>query len=114
MNTLIFTGKLLADAKVISSDKGRFISFTVVETGKGENLPILECTQNIKTDKEPSLVQYLKKFAKVIITGIPYAKIGHNKEKQEMPILACFADRIEIVEFAPTKNNEEKDNAASK
>lgn len=113
MNTLIFTGKLLADAKVISSDKGRFISFTVVETGKGENLPILECTQNIKTDKEPSIVQYLKKFAKVIITGIPYAKVGHNKEKQEMPILACFADKIEIVEFAP-KHNEEKDNAASK
>ena len=113
MNTLIFTGKLLADAKVISSDKGRFISFTVVETGKGENLPSLECTQNIKTDKEPSLVKYLKKFTKVIVSGIPYAKVGHNKEKQETPILACFADRIEIVEFAP-KNNEEKDNAASK
>lgn len=102
MNHILFSGKLLADAKVVKGDKGNFISFTLVESGKGENLPILEVTQNFKGN-EPTLFSYLKKFAKVIVTGTPYAKAGRNREKENVPVLAAFADRIEIVEFAPKR-----------
>jgi hypothetical protein len=102
MNNLVFSGKIIADARVVKGEKGNFISFTLYETGKGKDAPKLDVTQNFKGDT-PSIVEHLKKFATVIITGTPYAKLGKDRDGHPIPILAAFADRIDIVVFAPDK-----------
>jgi len=104
MNTIIFSGKLLADARVNKGEKGNFISFSMYETGKGKDAPKLDVTQNFKGDDAPSIVTHLKKFATVIVSGTPFAKIGKDRDDNTVPVLAAFADRIDIVAFA----NEEK------
>jgi hypothetical protein len=65
----------------------------------------LECTQNFKGDDVPEMVEWLKKFATVIITGTPYAKISRDKDGTPKAIQAVFADKIEIVAFAPKKES---------
>jgi len=102
MNNIIFSGKLIADARVVKSEKGNFISFTLYETNKGKDAPKLDVTQNFKGDT-PSIVEHLKKFATVIITGTPYAKIGKDRDEHTVPVLAAFADKIDIVSFATEK-----------
>jgi hypothetical protein len=100
MNTITFSGKLIRDARFVTTeDKGNFISFTLFEIGKGNDAPKLEVTQSIKGDKPPTIIDFLKQFTTVIVTGTPYAKMGLNKEKQTVAILCAFADKIEIVEF---------------
>lgn len=102
MNHLTFSGKLIADARTVNSDKGNFISFTLYETGKGKDAPKLDVTQNFKGDT-PSIFEYLKKFTTVIVTGTPYAKHGKDSQGNLVPILAAFADKIDIVSFATEK-----------
>ncbi|MDR1370264.1 MAG: hypothetical protein LBJ72_09105 [Dysgonamonadaceae bacterium] len=100
MNNIIFSGKLLADARVNKGEKGNFISFTLYETGKGSDAPKLDVTQNFRGDDAPSIVEHLKKFTTVIVTGTPYARIGKSRDGHPVPVLAAFADRIDIVAFA--------------
>ncbi|MDR1592771.1 MAG: hypothetical protein LBS16_07850 [Prevotellaceae bacterium] len=107
MNNLVFSGKIIADARVVKSEKGNFISFTLYETGKGKDAPKVDVTQNFKGDT-PSIVEHLKKFATVIITGTPYAKLGKDRDGHPIPILAAFADRIDIVAFAVEKLDKEE------
>jgi hypothetical protein len=106
MNTIIFSGKLIADARFVTSEKGNFISFTLFENGKGADAPKLDVTQNIKGSEAPKIVDYLKKFATVIVTGTPYAKTS-VKDNQSLPVLCAFADKIEIVEFPKKAENSE-------
>jgi hypothetical protein len=105
MNTLIFSGKLIADARTVKGEKGNFISFTLYETGKGKDAPKVDVTQNFKGDI-PSIVEHLKKFTTVVITGTPYAKLGKDRDGHTVPIFAAFADKIDIVAFANEKQNE--------
>jgi hypothetical protein len=105
MNNLIFSGKLVADARTVKTDKNNFISFTLYETGKGKDAPKVDVTQNFKGEI-PSIVEHLKKFTTVIITGTPYAKIGKDRNGNNVPVLAAFADRIDIVAFATEKQDE--------
>ena len=105
MNTIIFSGKLLADARFVKSDRGNFISFSLFEIGKGHDAPKLDVTQNTKGEEEPKIMDYLKKFTTVIVTGTPYAKMGKNQENQSVPALCAFADKIEIVEFSKKPEN---------
>jgi len=100
MNTIIFSGKLLADARVNKGEKGNFIAFSLYETGKGKDAPKLDVTQNFKGDDAPSIVAHLKKFTTVIVSGTPYAKIGKDIKGNSVPVLAAFADKIDIVAFA--------------
>jgi hypothetical protein len=104
MNSLTFSGKILADARANKGEKGNFISFTLYETGKGTDAPILEVTQNFKGDSAPSIVEHLKKTATVIVMGTPYAKMGKSRNGNSVPVLAVFADRIDIVKFATEKS----------
>jgi hypothetical protein len=99
MNTINFSGKLIADARFVKSEKGNFLSFTLFENGKGSDAPKLDVTQNIKGNDAPSIIDFLKQFATVIVTGTPYAKMGKDREGHPIPVLAAFADKIEIVEF---------------
>ena len=105
MNTLLFSGKLIADARTVKGEKGNFISFTLYETGKGKGAPKVDVTQNFKGEP-PSIVEHLKKFTTVIISGTPYAKIGKDREGNSVPVLAAFADKIDIVAFAAEKQEE--------
>jgi len=103
MNTIMFSGKILADVRVNKGEKGNFISFMMYETGRGKDAPKIEVTQNFKGEEVPSIVTYLKKFATVIIMGTPYAKMGKDRDGHPVPVLAAFADKIDIVEFATDK-----------
>jgi len=105
MNHITFSGKLIADARAVESKNGNFISFMLYETGKGKDAPKLECTQNYKGENAPSIIQHLKKFATVIVTGTPYAKTGKDIGNREVPVLACFVERIDIIAFAVEKEN---------
>lgn len=104
MNNLIFSGKLIADARVNKGEKGNFISFAMYETGKGKDATKLDVTQNFKVDNQPSIVEYLKKGAPIIIRGTPYAIIGKDREEHQIPVLAAFADKIYIIAFATEKS----------
>jgi hypothetical protein len=106
MNTITFSGKLIADARINKGEKGNFISFTLFETGKGNDAQKLDCTQNIKGDVPPSIFDYLKKFTTVLVTGTPYARTGKNKEGHSIPVLSCFVDKIEIISFHEEKKAE--------
>jgi hypothetical protein len=105
MNNLVFSGKLIADARTVKSEKGSFISFTLYETGKGKDTPKVDITQNFKGEM-PSIVEHLKKFTTVIISGTPYAKIGKDRNGNSVPVLSAFADKIDIVAFATEKQGE--------
>lgn len=105
MNTIIFSGKLIADVRINKGEKGNFMSFTLFETGKGENMPKLECTQNFKGDP-PKITEWLKKFATVAVIGTPYAKLGTDKDGKPVAIQAAFIDKIDIVSFAPKEKEE--------
>jgi hypothetical protein len=105
MNTLIFSGKLITDARTVKSEKGNFISFTLYETGKGKDAPKVDVTQNFNGET-PSIVEHLKKFTTVVITGTPYAKFGKDRNGNTVPILSAFADKIDIVAFANEKQDE--------
>jgi hypothetical protein len=107
MNHITFSGKLIADARTAEGKHGNFISFMLYETGKGLDASKLECTQNYKGESAPSIIQHLKKSATVIVLGTPYAKIGKDREKREIPVLACFVEKIDIIAFAISKQNEE-------
>jgi hypothetical protein len=107
MNNLVFSGKLIADARTVKSEKGSFISFTLYETGKGKDAPKVDVTQNFKSET-PSIVEHLKKFTTVIVTGTPYAKLGKDRDGHPIPVMAVFADRIDIVAFATDKPNKEE------
>jgi hypothetical protein len=106
MNHMTFSGKLIADARAVEGKHGNFISFMLYETGKGKDAPKLECTQNYKGENAPSIIQHLKKSATVIVTGTPYAKTGKDIEKRDVPVLACFVERIDIIVFAVEKESE--------
>lgn len=97
----------MADARAVISEKGNFISFTLYETGKGKDAPKLDVTQNFK-GATPSIVEHLKKFTTVIVTGTPYAKAGRDRDGHLVPVLAAFADRIDIVAFAPDRAEKEE------
>jgi len=103
MNYLVFSGKLMADARVNKGEKGNFISFTLYETGKGNDAPKLDVTQNFKGNDAPGIVEFLKKSATVIITGTPYAKMGKSRDGNSVPVMSAFADKIDIVAFAIEK-----------
>jgi single-stranded DNA-binding protein len=107
MNNLIFSGKLMSDVRVNKGEKGNFISFALYETGKGKDAPKLDVTQNFKGDEAPGIVEYLKKSATVIVSGTPYAKIGKDRDGRQVPVLAVFADKIDIVGFAKEKEKVE-------
>jgi hypothetical protein len=107
MNTLFFSGKLIADARVNKGEKGNFISMTMYETGKGKDAPKIEVTQNFKGDDAPSIVEFLKQYATVIVSGTPYAKIGKDIKGISVPVMAMFADKIDIVAFANSKEKTE-------
>jgi len=103
MNTLIFTGKLIADAKFVASEKGNFISFTLFETGgKKEDSTLLECTYNWNTAEEgaQSFLSIMKKFASLTVTGTPYAKLGRDKDGNPKAVFCSFIDRVQIQGFA--------------
>jgi hypothetical protein len=106
MNNLTFSGKLVADARVNKGEKGNFISFTMYESGKGKDATKLEVTQNFKGDAAPSIVEHLKKSATLIVMGTPYAKFGKDRDGNSIPVLCAFADKIEIVTFAPEVRQE--------
>lgn len=93
----------MADARVNKGEKGNFISFALYETGKGADAPKLDVTQNFKGNDAPSIVEFLKKSATVIITGTPYARIGKDRDGHPVPVLSAFADKIDIVAFAVEK-----------
>ena len=101
MNILVFSGKLMADARVNKGEKGNFISFAMYETGKGKDATKLDVTQNFKGSDAPGIVEFLKKSATVIISGTPYAKTGKDRDGHPVPVLSAFADKIDIVSFAP-------------
>jgi len=34
------------------------------------------------------------------MTGTPYAKLGKDIEKRDVPVLACFVEKIDIIALA--------------
>lgn len=99
MNTIIFTGKLIADVRVVNSEKGNFISFTLFEIGKGDNQPKVECTQSFKGEESPKICEWLKKFTTVTVMGTLYPKMSKDKDGSEHPAIGMYVDKIEIVAF---------------
>ena len=107
MNTIVFTGKLIADVRINKGEKGNFMSFTLFETGKGENMPKLECTQSFKGEDAPKIAEWLKKFATVAVSGTPYAKLGKDKDGNAVAVQAAFVDKIDICAFSPKTETQE-------